>query len=104
MARHRVRLTSRWPTLAETARVFNLSAATQRRLSREVAKYMEKYKESLAAANGRGTRALKASVAVSGPEPVRPGDPDYELVRRRRRQPTHAIPAREIKARLARHK
>jgi hypothetical protein len=55
MARRRVRLTSRWPTLAETARVFKLSAATQRRLSREVAKYMEKYKESLAAANGRGT-------------------------------------------------
>jgi len=55
MARRRVRLTSRWPTLAETARVFKLSAATQRRLSREVAKYMEKYKDSLAAANGRGT-------------------------------------------------
>ena len=55
MARRRVRLTSRWPTLAETARVFKLSAATQRRLSREVAKYMEKHKDSLAAANGRGT-------------------------------------------------
>ena len=55
MARRRVRLTSRWPTLAETARVFKLSAATQRRLSREVAKFLEKYKDSLAAANGRGT-------------------------------------------------
>lgn len=54
MARRRVRLTSRWPTLAETARVFKLSAATQRRLSREVAKFLEKYKDSLAA-NGRGT-------------------------------------------------
>ena len=55
MARRRVRLTSRWPTLAETARVFKLSAATQRRLSREVKKFLEKYKDSLAAANGRGT-------------------------------------------------
>jgi len=54
MARRRVRLTSRWPTLAETARVFKLSAATQHRLSREVAKFLEKYKDSLAA-NGRGT-------------------------------------------------
>jgi len=104
MARRRIRLTSKWPTLAETARVFNLSAATQRRISREVAKYMEKYKDSLAAANGRRARALKASIAVSRPEPVRPSDPDHELVRRRRRQPTHAVPAREIKARLARHK
>ena len=54
MARRRMRLTSRWPTLAETARVFKLSAATQRRLSREVAKFLEKYRDSLAA-NGRGT-------------------------------------------------
>ena len=54
MARRRVRLTSRWPTLAETARVFKLSAARQRRLSHEVAKLLEKYKDSLAA-NGRGT-------------------------------------------------
>jgi len=30
-------------------------AATQRRLSREVAKFLEKYEDSLAAANGRGT-------------------------------------------------
>jgi hypothetical protein len=55
MARRRVRLTSKWPTLAETARVFKIPAATQRRLSREVAKFLEKYKDSLAAANGRGT-------------------------------------------------
>ncbi len=64
MARRRVRLTSRWPTLAETARVFKLSAATQRRLSREVAKYMEKYKESLAAANGRGPAVKPRRSAV----------------------------------------
>jgi len=57
MARRRVLLTSKWPTLAETARVFKLSTATQRRLSREVAKFLEKYKDSLAAANGRGTAA-----------------------------------------------
>jgi hypothetical protein len=55
MARRRVRLTSKWSTLAETAPVFKLSAARQRRLSREVAKFLEKYKDSLAAANGRGT-------------------------------------------------
>jgi hypothetical protein len=55
MGRRRVRLGGGWPTLAETARVFKLSAATQRRLSREVAKFLEKYKDSLAAANGRGT-------------------------------------------------
>ena len=57
--------------------------------------FLEKYK---------GARASKTSIAVSRPEPVRPGDPDYELVRRRRRQPTHAVPVREIKARLARQK
>ena len=86
MARRRVRLSRKWPTFAETARVFKLS------------------KELLAATNDRRARALKASIAVSRPEPVRPGDPDYELVRRRRRQPTHAVPVREIKARLARLK
>ena len=64
MARRRVRLTSKWPTLAETARVFKLSAATQRRLSREVAKYMEKYKDSLAAANGRGTAVKRRRSAA----------------------------------------
>ncbi len=64
MARRRMRLTSKWPTLAETARVFKLSAATQRRLSREVAKYMEKHKESLAAANGRDIAAKPRRSAV----------------------------------------
>ena len=55
VTRRRVHLTSRWPTLAETARVFKLSAATQRRLSREVAEFLKKYKEELSAGNGRGT-------------------------------------------------
>ena len=41
---------------------------------------------------------------VSAPEPVRPGDPDYALVRARRRRPTEAFPIREIEARLARLK
>jgi hypothetical protein len=97
-------LSSKWPTFAATARVFKLSAATRRRISREVEEFLEKHKDALAAANGRRARALKASIAVSRPEPVRPGDPDYELVRRRRRQPTHVVPIREIKARLARLK
>ena len=86
MACRRVRLTSKWPTLAETARVFKLSAATQRRLSREVDEFLEKYKAPAGGANGRRARALKTSFAVSRPEPVRPGDPDYELVRRRQRR------------------
>lgn len=55
MTRRRVHLTSRWPTLAETAKVFMLSAATQRRISREVAEFLKEYKEALAAGNGRGT-------------------------------------------------
>ena len=71
MARRRMVLTSKWPTLAETARVFKLSAATQRRLSREVAKYMEKYKDSLAAANGRGT-AVKPRRGVARKAAYRP--------------------------------
>jgi len=104
MARRRVRLSSKWPTFAETARVFKLSAATQRRISRQVDEFLEKRKDVLAAANGRRVRALKASFAVSRPETVRPSDPDYELVRRRRRQSTHAVPIREIEARLARLK
>jgi hypothetical protein len=104
MARRRVRLSSKWPTFAETARVFKLSAATQRRISRQVDEFLEKRKDLLAAANGRRARALRAYFAVSRPETVRPGDPDYELVRRRRRQPTHAVPVREVKARLARLK
>ena len=49
-------------------------------------------------------RALKAFFDISQPEPVRPGDPDYALVRARRRQPTEAFPVREIEARLARLK
>ena len=104
MVRRRVRLSSKWPTFAETARVFKLSPATQRRISRQVDEFLEKHKELLAATNGRRARALKASIAISRPEAVRPGDPDYELVRRRRRQPAHAVPVREIKARLARLK
>ena len=104
MARRRIRLSKKWPTLAETARVFKISASTQRRLSRRVDEFLEKHRELLGAANGRRARALKASLAASRPEAVRPGDPDYQLVRRRRRQPTHAVPVREIKARLARLK
>jgi hypothetical protein len=64
MKRRRVRLTSKWPTLAETARVFKISPARQRRLSREVAKYMEKYKDSLVAANGRGTAVKRRRSAA----------------------------------------
>ncbi len=49
-------------------------------------------------------RALKAFFEASRPEPVRPGDPDYALVRARRRQPADAFPIREIEVRLARLK
>ncbi len=49
-------------------------------------------------------RALKAFFEVSQPQPVRPGDPDYALVRSRRRQPVEALPIRQIEARLARLK
>ncbi len=49
-------------------------------------------------------RALKAFFEVSDPEPVRRGDPDYALIRARRRQPAEAFPIREIEARLARLK
>ena len=49
-------------------------------------------------------RALKAFFEASGPEPVRPGDPDYPLVRSRRRDPVEALPIREIETRLARLK
>ncbi len=49
-------------------------------------------------------RALKTFFEASRTEPVRPGDPDYRLVRARRRQPTEAFPIREIEARLARLK
>ena len=47
-------------------------------------------------------RALKTFFAL--PQPVWPGDPDYVLVRNRRRQPAQAFPLREIEARLARLK
>lgn len=49
-------------------------------------------------------RALKAFFETSRVEPIRPGDPDYALVRARRRQPVEAFPIREIEARLARLK
>ena len=49
-------------------------------------------------------RALKAFFEVSAPERIREGDPDYTLVRGRRRQPAQAFPVREIEARLARLK
>jgi hypothetical protein len=47
---------------------------------------------------------MKPFFEVSRPESVRPGDPDYALVRGRRRQPAEAFPFRAIKARLARLK
>ena len=47
---------------------------------------------------------MKPFFEVSRPKPVRPGDPDYALVRGRRRQPAEALPFRAIKARLARTK
>jgi hypothetical protein len=49
-------------------------------------------------------RALRMFFEASGPEPVRPDDPDYRLVRSRRRDPIEALPIREIEARLARLK
>ena len=49
-------------------------------------------------------RALRACCEVSRVEPGRPGDPDYALVRSRRRQPAEALPLREIEARLVRLK
>ncbi len=49
-------------------------------------------------------RALKTFFEASRAEPVRRGDPDYTLVRARRRQPAEALPIREIEARLARLK
>ena len=49
-------------------------------------------------------RALKAFFEASRVEPVRPGDPDYALVRSCRRQPAEALPIWEIEARLARLK
>jgi hypothetical protein len=50
-------------------------------------------------------RALTAFFfEASRAEPVRPGDPDFPLMRARRRQPAGAFPIREIEARLARLK
>jgi hypothetical protein len=49
-------------------------------------------------------RALKDFFEASRVELVRVGDPDYALVRARRRQPAEAFPVREIEARLARLK
>ncbi|MBI4608923.1 MAG: hypothetical protein HY726_07945 [Candidatus Rokubacteria bacterium] len=49
-------------------------------------------------------RALKSFFEASRAEPVRPGDPDYRLVRSRQREPLEPLPIREIEARLARLK
>lgn len=49
-------------------------------------------------------RALKAFFEVSRAEPVRPGDPDYVVVRARRREPVDPLPIRQIEARLVRLK
>lgn len=49
-------------------------------------------------------RALKTFFEASRVEPVRLGDPDYALVRGRRRQPAEALPISQIEARLARLK
>jgi hypothetical protein len=57
-----------------------------------------------AAARELVDRALKTFFEASGPEPVRPGDPDYALVRSRRRDAIGALPIREIEARLVRLK
>ncbi|HLB64919.1 MAG TPA: hypothetical protein VJJ46_08765 [Anaerolineales bacterium] len=45
-----------------------------------------------------------SSFKVSRAEPIRPGDPDYALVRARRRQPADAFLIREIKTSRARLK
>lgn len=49
-------------------------------------------------------RTLKILFEASCAEPVRPGDPDYRLVRARRKLPAEPLPIREIEARLARLK
>jgi hypothetical protein len=48
-------LSGKRPTFAATARIFKLSAATRRRISREVEEFLRTHKDALAAANGRGT-------------------------------------------------
>lgn len=57
-----------------------------------------------AAARDLLDRALKEFFEAFHAELLRPGDPDYALVRSRRRQPADAFPIREIEARLARLK
>ena len=53
----------------------------------------------------RRVRSRKsAALRVSAPERVRPGDPDYVLIRARRRQPADAFLIREIKTSRARLK
>jgi hypothetical protein len=47
-------------------------------------------------------RALKTFFEVSQADQVRPRDPDHALVRGRRREPTEALPIREVEARAAR--
>jgi len=49
-------------------------------------------------------RALMTFFEASHVEPVLPGEPDYGLVRGRRRDPVEALPIREIEFRLARLK
>jgi hypothetical protein len=49
-------------------------------------------------------RALEAVFEAPRAGPVRRGDPDYVLVRARRRQSAETLPIREIEARLARLK
>lgn len=49
-------------------------------------------------------RALRTFFEASTPELVHRGDPDYRLVRARRRQPAEPFPVSEIEARLARLK
>jgi len=73
MARRRVRLSSKWPTFAATARVFKLSAATRRRISREVEEFLEKHKDVLAAANGGGTpvKSLRPVARKAAHRPAR---------------------------------
>ena len=56
------------------------------------------------AARGLLDRALETFFEASSAEPIRRGDPDYALVRARRRQSAEALPIREIEARLARLK
>ena len=49
-------------------------------------------------------QALKTFFEASHAEPVRPGDPDYRLVRTRQKEPSVPIPIKEIEVRLARLK